>query len=149
MKQGAASRLARLRSWSLATRAALLGLVVVVVCAAVAPVAWWLSGPLGLAAAAAAAGVCLLGAVLALVVSHLLGGPKAALYGLLFGMALRMGIPLVFAVTIHLKGGVLARSGFLYYLILFYPVTLGVETALSLPKTDPAGRHPDDPEDAA
>ena len=32
----------------------------------------------------------------------------------------------------HLRGGVLAEAGVLVYLLVFYPVTLGVETTLSL-----------------
>jgi len=94
-------------------------------------------------AAAAAAGICLLGAVLALVVSHLLRGPKAVLYGMLMAMALRMGIPLVSALALHLQNGALAKAGVLYYFLVFYPVTLAVETVLSLPKTTPPARRPD------
>jgi hypothetical protein len=55
--------------------------------------------------------------------------------GLLVGMALRMGIPLALVVVFHLVGGVLVQAGLLYYFLLFYPLTLTVETALSLPPT--------------
>jgi hypothetical protein len=65
--------------------------------------------------------------------SHLLRGPKHALAALLAGMAARMGIPLAFGLAIHLQGGPLAEAGLLYYLLVFYPVALAAETALSLP----------------
>ncbi len=149
MKQCAAGRLARWREASLAVRAAGLTIVVVLLYAAVAPVGWHLRGPTGLTAAAAAAGVCWLGATLALVVSHLLRGPSAALYGLLFGMALRMGVPMIAALILHVRRGALAEAGVLYYLLVFYPVTLGVETALSLPKIEPASRPPEGPRDVS
>jgi hypothetical protein len=133
MKQGTAGRFARLRGLGLTTRSALLGLTVAALLVVVLPLAWLVTGPAGLLAAPVAAGICLLGAVLALIVSHLLREPRVALYGMLFAMLFRMGIPLTFAVTVHLRGGALAEAGVLYYLLVFYPVTLAVETALSLP----------------
>jgi len=101
--------------------------------ALVAPVAGFCSGSAGLWAAAAAAVLCLAGAGLALVLSHALREPKHALYGMLLGMAARMGVPLAVGLPCHLHGGALAQAGLLYYLLVFYPVTLGVETASSLP----------------
>jgi len=49
-------------------------------------------------------------------------------------MLIRMGIPLAAALLVFLRGGPLADAGFLYYLVLFYPVTLTAETFLLLPK---------------
>ncbi len=122
---------------SLSKRVLLLGLTVALLFSVVGPIAWFLSGKPGLTAAAVAAGICLLSATLALIVSYALRRPAVALYGLLFGMALRMGIPLVFAGAVHLYGGGLAKAGVLYYLLVFYPLTLGIETVLSLPKVEP------------
>ena len=48
-------------------------------------------------------------------------------------MVLRMGIPLAIVVILHLVGGPLVQAGLLYYFLLFYPLTLAVETTLSLP----------------
>ena len=149
MKQGAATRLARCREASLVVRAALLTGVVAVLYAAVAPVAWHLRGAAGLSAAAVAAAVCWAGATLALVASHLMRGANAALYGLLFGMALRMGVPMIAALVVYVRRGTLADAGVLYYLLVFYPLTLGVETALSLPKIKPASRPPEGPRDVS
>lgn len=115
----------------------MLALVVLTLYALVAPVAGWLSGLVGLWAAAAAAGLCLAGAAMALVAGHLLRGPKHILYGMLAGMAARMGIPLGFGLAWHHFGGTLAEAGLLAYLLVFYPVTLAAETALSMPRLQP------------
>ena len=128
-----AKRFANLRARSLPVRALVLGLTVLVLYALVSPVALYCSGIGGLRAAAAAAAVCLAGAMAALVVSHLLRGPKYVWYGLLLGMFLRTGIPLGAGVAIVLSGGALAEDGILLYLLVFYPVVLALEAALSLP----------------
>ena len=52
----------------------------------------------------------------------------------LVGMMIRMGIPLAAALTVYFRGGPLADAGFLYYLVVFYPVTLTAETLLFLPE---------------
>ncbi len=132
---------ARLQRLGLAARAAVLVSAVALTYAVVAPVGWNISGSVGLRTSGVAAGVCLLGAALALVVSYRLRDPASALYGMLFGMLLRMGIPLAFAAGVYLEDGVLAENGVLYYLVAFYPVTLGVETVLSLPPTDSPARR--------
>ena len=54
-------------------------------------------------------------------------------------MRLRMGENIrIVAVAIQFRGGPLAEAGFLYYLLVFYPVTLVVETVLSLPPRERA-----------
>jgi hypothetical protein len=125
--------LGNLRGRGLAARAAMLALAVLVVFVPVGPVAVCIGGCTALAAAAVAAVFCLAGATIALMASHLLRGPKHALAALLAGMTARMGIPLAFGLAIHLQGGPLAEAGLLYYLLVFYPVALAAETALSLP----------------
>jgi len=126
---------AKLRRRSLAVRGGLVCLTSVGLYLLVAPVAGLVGGWAGLAAAAAAAAACLAGAVAAILLSHALSKPERVLYGLLAGTVARMGIPLGFALACHLHGGALADAGLLYYLLVFYPVTLAVETALSLPET--------------
>jgi hypothetical protein len=125
--------LADMRSRSLAARSILLGSVVAVLYGLVAPIAFSLGGTTALVAAGAAAGLCLLGAGLALVISHSLRKPKYALYGVLLGTAVRTGIPLGLGLTLFTLGGTLVQAGLMYYLLVFYLVTLGVETFLSLP----------------
>ena len=129
--------LTNLRSRSLAVRGAVLVSVVLVLLALVGPVGWALDGPTGVAAATAAAALCFVGTALALGLSHLLRAPKHVLHGVLLGMIARMGIPLACGLAIHLQDGSLAQGHFLHYLLVFYPVTLAVETFLSLPKTGP------------
>jgi hypothetical protein len=117
----------------LAFRGGVLGLAVAALAAVLLPVAGLMDGRAGVGAAAAAAAVCVAGAASALGISHLLRGPELALPSLLLGMAARTGLPLLLAMVIQFRGGPLADAGFLYYLLVFYPVTLSLETILSLP----------------
>ena len=128
-----ANRLTALRRQGVGTRTAVLAVVVLVVWAVVAGLAGRLSGAMAVAAASVAAGLCLAGALAALLTAHWLRDPKLVLHAVLAGMATRMGIPLATGLAIHFRGGALADAGVLYYLLVFYPVTLGVETFLSLP----------------
>jgi hypothetical protein len=134
--------LENLRSRGLGRRALVLGLVTLAMYAVVAPVAGCLGGQAAIWAATVAAGLCLAGTGSALVASHFLRGTKRALCGMLVGTMLRMGIPLIFGLGCHLHGGFLAQAGLLYYLLVFYPVTLAVETVLSLPLVDQRGHGP-------
>lgn len=126
--------LAYLRNGSPTVRGAAVAALALAACAVVAPAAIGLGGIWGLAAAAAAAGLCLAGALAALAASHAFAGPRHALAGLLVAMAARTGIPLGFGLACHLCGGPLAEAGLLYYLLVFYPPILLVETYLSLPQ---------------
>lgn len=128
-----ANWLNNLRTRTAAVRIAILTIVVLVVFALAGPVAFHIGGFTALMAAALAAGLCLIGGSVALMVSRLLAGPNLALAALLTGMTARMAIPLAFGLAVHLHGGPLAKAGLLYYLLVFYPVTLAVETLLSLP----------------
>lgn len=129
--------LTNLRSRSLAVRAAVLASVVLVLLSIIGPVGWALNGAAGVGAAVAAAALCFVGSALALGLGHLFRAPEHLLYGVLAGMIARMGLPLAFGMAVHLHDGPLAQSHFLHYLLVFYPVTLAVETFLSLPKTGP------------
>ena len=133
MTQSMRSWFTELRSRGWATQAAVLVAVVLVVYALVAPVAALVSGWAGLAAAAVAAGLCLLGAGSAMVACRRFRDPQHALLTVLIGMSLRMVIPLGSAVILQFQGGVLAEAGLLCYLVVFYPFTLGAEIALTLP----------------
>lgn len=114
-------------------QATFLVVVVLVAFAIVGPLAGCIGGSMALAAASVAALSCLAGAALALMASALLPGPKLALAALLIGMAARMGTPFAVGLAIHLQGGPLAKAGLLYYLLVFYPITLTAEILLSLP----------------
>ena len=52
----------------------------------------------------------------------------------LVATAVRLAIPLGTAVVVVFRGGPLSNAGFLIYLIVFYLVTLAVETAFTLPQ---------------
>lgn len=130
--------LRRLPQKSLRFRIIFLGVVVFMAAAVVLPLGWAIFGNrAGLFAGAAAAGVCLLAGWAALVLSEPLRRPQNMLALVLMGMLIRMGIPLVAALTVYFVGGPLANAGFLYYLVVFYPVTLTAETLLSLPNKLP------------
>jgi hypothetical protein len=133
----------RWRNRGLTSQAAVLAGAVLAVYAAVAPVAGALSGMVGVAAAAVAAGLCLAGAALALLVCRLYRDPKGALWRVLIGMFLRMGVPLLGGLAIQVQGGRLAKAGVLVYLVVFYPLTLFVETFLSLPSHERPQRQGD------
>jgi hypothetical protein len=105
---------------------------VLVVYVVVAPVAWGISGSAGLAASATAAALCLLGAGAALIAARAFTRRGKLLQGVLVGMALRMGIPLTFGLALQLSLKALGDACLLIYLLVFYPVTLFVETYLSL-----------------
>lgn len=132
------SWLLRLRQSGFLVQSALLLAAVVVVYGAVAPVAAYLVGTDGLVAAAVAGGLCLLGAELALLLCRRYRGPKEVWKGALLAMLPRMGIPLAAALVLQLLGGTTARGGVLLLLLVFYPVTLTLETALTLPGNDEA-----------
>jgi hypothetical protein len=128
-------RLHRLPRNSLLAREVLLGVFVLTTAAIVLPIGWSVSGnSSGFVAGAAAGGVCLLASCIALASSEPLRRPRQILALVLVGMLVRMGIPLAAALTVYFAGGPLADAGFLYYLVLFYPLTLTVETFLSWPE---------------
>jgi hypothetical protein len=97
----------------------------------------WLYGRPGVWAALAAAGLCVAGSVLGLVVvtllqSSLILGQQA--FGVVLAAMLpRMFVPLAGAVVLRLNGGPLYEAGALYFVIGFYLLTLAAETLWLLP----------------
>jgi len=124
------------RDWGLAAHSAVLGAAVLALACLVAPLAMVAGGVPGLAASAVAGGVCLLGAWAALLVCHAFRRTKYALAAVLAAMVPRMGIPLGLALLLHFRVPMLADGGLFYYLLVFYPVTLTLETLLVLPPAD-------------
>jgi hypothetical protein len=129
---------ARTAHWSLGLRVVLLIVVTGVASAAIA--AWRYSqvgGP-GVLAAIVAAGICLAGALVALIVTGTMRGtPHAAVSGMLLGMLFRMGLPLGALVAFQQNGGPLAQAGIVGCLLLVYPVTLLAEVALAVSLLQP------------
>lgn len=87
---------------------------------------------MGLAAAALASGCCCAGALSAVAISPWFRDPRRLLAFVLIGMSLRMGIALTTALFVQLGGGPLVDAGFVYYLLVFYLVTLAVETTVAV-----------------
>ncbi len=88
---------------------------------------------MGVFAACWAAAFCALGAEGGLLIGRPFRHTPQAWLGMLLGMFPRMAIPIGLGLAIQLRGGPLAEAGLLVYLVVFYPVTLAVETAMSLP----------------
>ena len=127
--------LMKLREKSLSTRIAVLTAVDALALAISLPPAWLIGGNIAMLAATIAAAACLVGGVLALAMSGLFRDPSQAFAGVLLGMLAGMGVPLAVAVACHVGGGELSRAGVMFYLLIFFPITLTVKTALSLPST--------------
>lgn len=100
--------------------------------AALLPVAYHTSAMTGVAALGVAAAACLVPTLLALLIADLLPGPDWALPSLGMAMFLRMGVPMGICVVVYATGGPIADAGMAYYLLVFYPVLLTVETGLML-----------------
>ena len=56
-------------------------------------------------------------------------------------MAARLGVPLVLGLLLSLESEPLVKAGLLFYLLLFYPVSLIVEIYLSLGTISRPGRR--------
>ncbi len=97
-----------------------------------APLAAWLDGSAGLGAAGVGAAVCWLGAIVALLFTALLRGAGSFLPRLLMGMMARTMLPLLLGTLLHVRVGWLAAAGMIYYLLVFYMVSLTIETMLLL-----------------
>jgi len=138
---------ASLRGRSLGFQSAVLGLAVLSACALAAPIAAWHRGSAGVITATVAAGLCWLGAQAALVLARPYRQPQGAWQGMLLGMLPRMGVPLAAGLVFQLRGGMLAQSGLLVYLVVFYPVALWAETILCLPACARPARSADAPPD--
>ena len=89
--------------------------------------------------AAVAAVVCWFSATLSLVLSHVMRRAGNAVAGVLLGMAVRLGIPLLTGLVATSQGGALAEGGLLGLILAFYLITLTAETgfALALAKAPP------------
>jgi hypothetical protein len=122
-----------LRKQSIFVRSEVLVIFEIFLFAAITPFLWIFGSVWSFAAVGVAAGLCTVGALLGLWIHYIFCDPKLALTALLLGMAVNMGVPLAFGVVIHLHGGPLSESGFLYYLLFFYLLTLAMKTMMTLP----------------
>ena len=113
--------------------------VLLVLCFAAAwPLVHLAHGPQGVLAAGIAFCICLLAGVAGLATGDAFRARTLALHQLLFGMFLRMGIPLGAFLWIYTRGGPLIDAGFPYYLIAFYLAMLAIEVSLMVPQVEDA-----------
>jgi hypothetical protein len=119
---------------SLLIRAAVLSAVVVVAAGITLPLGWLFTRDrAGVVAGLTAAAVCWFAALLALGIGQWLRAAGHLLAFLTATTTIRMGIPLLaVAATIFFRCP-LDATDFLYYLIVFYPITLAAEIVLILP----------------
>ena len=110
--------------------------LVVALCVTV-PLAITLGGTFGALAALAAALIVCVASILGLVLGELFRGPNEALMKLVFGMTVRMSLPLGACMVVCLNGGPLAAAGFVYYVLGFYLVALPIDTLLSVAAVAP------------
>ena len=122
--------------------AAILGAAVLVAMMLSLPVGYAILGnKMVFLAGSLAGGVCLLAGLVVLALSHVLYRPQQALALVGLAMLVRMGMPLAMVLATCLCGGPLANAGILYYVIVFYLITLTVETLLVLPRKRPAKKQ--------
>lgn len=100
----------------------------------VAAIAYRLHGDAALPAAAVAAGVCWLGAMLALTGTARFGraGINAPIYSLFFGMVFNCALPFAVGMILNRQGGPLAEAGVFGLTVVFFQFALVVETLLAL-----------------
>jgi hypothetical protein len=104
---------------------------------ALTPFIWRWGSETGFLAAALAAVICLIATFLSLCIHRRFQNPNSILIAVPLEMIVSMGIPLATGLGIHLHGGPLSQAGFIYYLLLFYMLTLALKTALTLPVNKP------------
>ena len=90
-------------------------------------------------AAGVAALVCWAGAIGGMLTSQWFRGPQHLLAGVLSGMAFRMALPLAVCMVAFVRGGTLVESGFVFYVLAFYLMTLAVDTWMATGRTVDAG----------
>lgn len=110
----------------------LLALAVIATLAVAGPIAWARYGESGLWAATIAATVCGVSAGASLAVVARASRSGMGVHGALLGMLIRLGAPLATGVYFQQRGGELAEAGVFGLIVVFYLVTLFVETLLSV-----------------
>jgi len=96
------------------------------------PFALWNSGAVGAFEVLVAAVICLLPGLIALWFTSHAGDTNQVLFSLLFSMGLRLLPPLVICLALSLRSTGAEYFSFICYLLLFYMVTLALETYLSV-----------------
>ncbi len=98
----------------------------------------------GVTAALTAFAICLVAGLNGLFITSFLQSRLSrfgVMGGMLAGMAVRMGMPLLLLIVMVIKSHPLLDGGFAYYLIGFYQVMLFVEVLLIVPRTSRTALH--------
>ncbi|HEV3137742.1 MAG TPA: hypothetical protein VGZ26_07550 [Pirellulales bacterium] len=100
----------------------------------VAAIAYGLHGQVGVLTAAVAAGVCWLGASLALAGTAKFGrtGLNGPLFTIAFGLIFNCALPFAVGLVLSRSGGALAEAGVFGQIVICFQFSLLVETLLSL-----------------
>ena len=122
----------KFRQLRLVSACVILSLSVVFAFPVVGYFAYLRGGVDGVKSAGVAALVCWVAATAALLVSGSVKQSPSGVAGILLASALRFGLPLAAAILLQSGGGNFAEAGFLSWIVLFYLITLAVETTLSL-----------------
>jgi hypothetical protein len=122
----------KLAGLGLVSQSALIGCALVVAWLLLAPLAMRLNGSDGLRAAAIAAVCCWLGAQFSLLIAAMIRGGATLMTRIWLGMIARAMFPLVVGTALHLRDPQLAAAGLIFYVLVFYMVTLAADTALLL-----------------
>ena len=107
-----------------------------------AGVGYGLHGLPGIWSATAAGIVCWLAALGALFLAAVTTGRNAVVISVLGGMALRLGIPLVFGILAKERSAVLAEGDILTMVLAYYLLALPTETWLSLKLVQRSSQQP-------
>ncbi|MCC7085835.1 MAG: hypothetical protein IT427_12605 [Pirellulales bacterium] len=124
----------RLAQFGTLGRCALLALLIAIALVVAMPVGFWLAGGPGIAAAVVAAVVVWFASALSLMIGEFFHASNEALTSLLFGMLLRVAVPLAACLLVYLSGSTLAKAGFAYFVLGFYFIALPVDTVLVVSK---------------
>lgn len=87
-------------------------------------------GPAGLVTAAVAFLICLASGLFSLTLAQRFSGPEQIMHRVLWSALPRTAGPLLACMAAYGLGGLLAQSGFVYYVMSFYFVMLAAETVL-------------------
>lgn len=138
-----ANSLARTQRSSAGARGAVIVLAVAIAFAVTAPLAYLAAGDAALTAYATAAGLCLATSILAFITFECLRDRAETLVAWGVAFALRMGLPLAVVAFATTRQPPWLTTTFGVGIVVFYSLTLLVETWLTLPPT-PAPRASND-----
>lgn len=99
-------------------------------------------GLAGTAATATAAVVCWVGAVIALVLLERSRGTHRAVYAVLGGMLIRLTLPILAAIFLPSRAPLLAEGALLGQIVVFYLLTLALETLLAARMLNTSSKSP-------